>query len=694
VIFSKSREFGYSFIPVARGGKNPLIPEWQRYCERLPNEEEAEHWDARYAGCNVGVTLGPASNLVALDLDINDPEILALAPASPVRKRGLKGETRFFRYNPGITTRHIRHPAIDVLSTGTQTVIPPSIHPETQEPYVWVTPDTLFDVRAEDLPDLDLSFLDVLPRADSLATPGRGGRNNTLVAIVAAMRARGENEERIVSEVYEHDRLNHSPRLFTDPTERFRAGSEEQARNNAWLFVSRVSTSLINKRLASLSAELPVLAEPLVPRIRPEVLYPAPRGIMKTFVEACEANSKGRQDALGLAGAIAWLSVLCANRFATNAGEFRVWPNVYVMSLGYSGYGKGVAHDLCRLLLADCGENLLGSGGYRSGSSIIESLPDQQSRLDLIDEASAMLKAMGSKEIYRAEMNEILCQLFSVSNSYFMGVSSVVKGSNVGATHNPCVSILASTTPTGFRESVKGTIAQMGLFPRFLTFFQRDLGSYKNLKPDEHAAALRKLRAFSETITSVEKRGKEVTLRGGNLLDAKNSGPKTCIEYDPIVIPYTPAATALWIDYARDKYQGGLEDPDGFKSAFLNRFAELAAKLSLLDAVSLGAAEVDADNVRWAIDVVEYQWTVVQDMYEVASAKTKALSESQQMLQVIKEKGHVTRTELAKVTQHLDARERNAVLQNLLEAGLIKEVSQPNQPGKPGRPKTVIVFVG
>lgn len=693
MIFSKSREFGYSFIPVARGGKNPLIPEWQRYCERLPNEEEAEHWDARYAGCNVGVTLGPASNLVALDLDINDPEILALAPASPVRKRGLKGETRFFRYNPGITTRHIRHPAIDVLSTGTQTVIPPSIHPETQEPYVWVTPDTLFDVRAEDLPDLDLSFLDVLPRADSLATPERGGRNNTLVRIVAAMRARGESEERVVNDVYEYDRLNHSPRLFTDPTERFKAGSEEQARNNAWLFVSRVSTSLINKRLASLSVELPVLAEPLVPRIRPEVLYPAPRGIMKTFVEACEASSHGRQDALGLAGAIAWMSVLCANRFATNAGKFKVWPNVYVMGLGYSGYGKGVAQDLCRTLLIDCGEPLLGSGAYRSGSAIIEGLAEQQSRLDLIDEASAMLKAMGSKESYRAEMNEILCQLFSVSNSYFMGVSSIVRGSNVGAAYNPCVSILATTTPTGFRESVKGTIAQMGLFPRFLTFYQRDLGGYKDLKPEVYDAAIRRMKSFTQGVMSIEKRGEEMTLSGGNLLDPKNTGPKTCMKYDPVVIPYTPSATALWSDYSRSQYERGRAEPEAFHSAFMNRFAELAAKLSLLDAVSLGAAEVDVDNVRWAIDVVEYQWTVVRDMYEVASAKTKALSESQQMLQTIKEKGHVTRTELAKASQHLDARERNAVLQNLLEAGLIKEVSQPNPPGKPGRPKTILMFV-
>src|SRR5262249_61924361 len=40
---------------------------------------------------------------------------------------------------------------MEVLTTG-QVVIPPTVHPETQRPYKWLTEYTLFDVRIDDLP--------------------------------------------------------------------------------------------------------------------------------------------------------------------------------------------------------------------------------------------------------------------------------------------------------------------------------------------------------------------------------------------------------------------------------------------------------------------------------------------------------------------------------------------------------------
>ncbi len=53
---------------------------------------------------------------------------------------------------------------IDILSGGTQTVLPPSIHPNTGEPYKWMG-QPLHEVKLEDLPLVDKRFLVVLATA-------------------------------------------------------------------------------------------------------------------------------------------------------------------------------------------------------------------------------------------------------------------------------------------------------------------------------------------------------------------------------------------------------------------------------------------------------------------------------------------------------------------------------------------------
>jgi len=73
-----------------------------------------------------------------------------------VKKAGAKGETRFY-YGPSIASQNWSldgNRVIEVIGPGRQTVLPPSIHPDTQQPYRWLTPDTLEDVQPQDLPAL------------------------------------------------------------------------------------------------------------------------------------------------------------------------------------------------------------------------------------------------------------------------------------------------------------------------------------------------------------------------------------------------------------------------------------------------------------------------------------------------------------------------------------------------------------
>ena len=118
-------------------------------------------YGARWPRASLGVALGLAG-VIALDVDTEDAAqlaaIRAAVPISPVAKAGAKGFTAFYRASSGagIASRHFaagrKQGICDLLSTGTQTVLPPSPHPAGHA-YRWLTPDTLLTVQARELPE-------------------------------------------------------------------------------------------------------------------------------------------------------------------------------------------------------------------------------------------------------------------------------------------------------------------------------------------------------------------------------------------------------------------------------------------------------------------------------------------------------------------------------------------------------------
>jgi hypothetical protein len=160
-------ELGFSPLLIAPREKKPISASWQQWCVALPTDEIIDDWQAIYDislktnRYNIGIACGPASGIVALDIDVNDEAILDLCPPSPVRRKGKKGEVRFFKYHESLQKSFPIKGVGDFLSTGRQVLIPPSTHPDGME-YIWLTPDTLENFSKHDLPSLDLSFVDKL----------------------------------------------------------------------------------------------------------------------------------------------------------------------------------------------------------------------------------------------------------------------------------------------------------------------------------------------------------------------------------------------------------------------------------------------------------------------------------------------------------------------------------------------------
>jgi hypothetical protein len=201
-------ERGYGALPIMPGTKRPGfllagqwigLPNWQRrFNSGAPSATELTRWAAGDTGLGV---VGGYNGLVAVDIDTDDPvywnALIAILPSSPVRKTGQKGETLFY-YGPDIEKSQSwsidKKRIVDLIGPGRQTVLPPTIHPDTHKPYRWVTCETLEDLKPSELPLLPA---DIAERITAGLTP-LGYRPE--LAPQAANRSNGDSPYRALNE--------------------------------------------------------------------------------------------------------------------------------------------------------------------------------------------------------------------------------------------------------------------------------------------------------------------------------------------------------------------------------------------------------------------------------------------------------------------------------------------------------------
>jgi hypothetical protein len=171
---------GYSAIPVLPHSKRPGTRsrgqwygdlDWTRFCDRLPTDIEVGVWERYPDDAGVCIALGKASGgLVAIDVDTDDHRVQeaieSVLPPSPVQKAGRKGYTGFYRAREAVVSCAFNvkygERALDLLAHGKQTIVPPTLHPDTGKPYIWITASTLLDVTPDRLPMLPDDIADRL----------------------------------------------------------------------------------------------------------------------------------------------------------------------------------------------------------------------------------------------------------------------------------------------------------------------------------------------------------------------------------------------------------------------------------------------------------------------------------------------------------------------------------------------------
>lgn len=172
---------GYSPLPIAPGAKFPgyaaadgtpqKISGWQRWCSEQPSAHTVAAWLRMIGDRETGIGVACGRGLIVVDIDSDDcvDAVQAALPLASVIKRGRKGASLFFRGDTGIiATKHFRAAGggalVDLLSTGTQSCIPPTRHPDGMT-YEWLTEDSLFDTPLDHLTEAPDDIAERLAKA-------------------------------------------------------------------------------------------------------------------------------------------------------------------------------------------------------------------------------------------------------------------------------------------------------------------------------------------------------------------------------------------------------------------------------------------------------------------------------------------------------------------------------------------------
>ena len=678
-----AREFidaGYSVIPDKFASKQPAIKGWTNYCEHKPTDQEVENWFNSFEETNVAVCLGKASGIVAIDFDSMDPEIAKImemaTPPSRVEKKGTKGWTRFYKWHPGIKTDNLKingNIIFEILSDGKKTTIPPSKHPSGSS-YEWVG-ESLATVRPEELGMFPLNIINTV-RDLILTKTGHAqvveynkviqGRNDALSKFAAEV-IKEENELGIIiNKLIAFDEETNDPPLFTDASE----FGNDDAKTNALHFFASHLTSWNTKRYNNNQSYEDVLipkegvegkskSEASENSSNPEL--PKPEGVLAAIMTYILKNSYIEQPSFAFSAALSLIATLSGRKF-----EFEgVAPNLYLLNVAPSGSGKNAPQEKIKEVLIDAKcDYLLGSGDYVSDASLMDGLPESPVRLDIIDEAGGMLKSVNrGGATYNGKMADILAELYTTSTSIFLG-RQTAEG-NKGRALRPNVNLLCSTTPTGLSEGVTVTAIEKGLMGRFLIFIGD--GNKKARRVEQPT------RLDNTTILKLQQLASYQPEKSDKVIAGHAQ--------DITFLTKTDQANII-LQQAFDEFDKWRIDAEGddIMLPVISRLYQQMLKVTMIHAISRQifkpVPEVDHNDVVFGYQTIRYFYFHMKDIIHQCVFSNKTEENVRKVLKTIERRDGLglTKQEISNRTRFLKKKERNEILEDLIEAGQIEYV--------------------
>lgn len=718
---------GYAILPIGPGTKKPGqfkrgawadYPEWNRHAERATTEVEIATWSA-WPDCGIGIVGGAVA---AVDIDIVDSPDLALQIEHLARDR--LGDTQALRigkapkrmliYRTAEPFRGIKRHPLEVLCLGQQ-FLAYATHPDTGAPYAW--PDEgLADLDISDLPEITAdaaaAFLDeayaLLPEAlrqRGLAASTSSAEHlrshsqiGTVPAIISAL-------EWLPNDELDYDswmRIGMALKgaLGDAGADLFAEWSAQAAKDvpamtaKAWASFKpdRIGAGTIY-HLAMERGWQPDIDLRLDGSVDPEGAHPAagllsrlgvqsdqggdtpasppftlvmPDGLVGDLTDYMLATARRPQPLLSLGASLCAIGALMGRQYRTTSN---LRSNLYVVGIADSGSGKNHAREIINETFFEAGlAHHLGGNKIASGAGLLTALHRQPAILFQIDEFGMFLAAAADRKRSPRHITEILdnmTELYTAAGGIFLGAEYANRdGTNERRDINqPCLCVYGTTTPLHFWGALQGANVVDGSLARFLI-----LPSDEDYPDENIAVGIRQ--APPALIQGLQHLASGGGAHKGNLT-GKTADQNTSVT--PMIVPMTDGARARFKALSVE-LTGELRAAAGTAcTAILARIGENALKLALIVAVGRDPVQpqIDITATDWAIDFVRYyaQRTMAAVERHVADTETEAhLKRLKEIIRAAGSKG-ITKSEITRASQWLKSRDRNEILETLIESG-------------------------
>jgi Bifunctional DNA primase/polymerase, N-terminal/AAA domain/Primase C terminal 1 (PriCT-1) len=198
-------ELGWALVRL--DGKVPKGKGWQELEADPDPEHAAGLWSVWGERWNMGAVLGSAAvAVVEYDTEEGATRLRELfsgrRPLTPTAKTG-SGRLHFYFRQPDDVAKAARD-GVELRLGPHQCAVPPSEHPETGEPYVWLEGCEPWTLPLAEVPSALLEFFAEAHRDGHGAAPvadviPEHGRNSTLTSLAGSMRRRGMGEAEILA---------------------------------------------------------------------------------------------------------------------------------------------------------------------------------------------------------------------------------------------------------------------------------------------------------------------------------------------------------------------------------------------------------------------------------------------------------------------------------------------------------------
>lgn len=710
---------GYAPIPIPAGSKVPVLKGWQAL--RLAEDELPRHFNGAPTSGNIGLLLGePSGWLVDVDLDCEEAISLAgqyLPPTGATSGRpGKPGSHWWYTCEGAVTRKHqdpvTRKMIVELRSTGAQTVVGPGVHP-SGEPYDPLegdptvvdhaelaaavvalaeaviearhgrkeaivsrappTGNSRFSALPEDLVERRAAaYLDRVPPAIS----GSGGHGQTYAAATAMVHGFGLDPGAAFRLLW--DRYN--PRCQPPWSEKelrhkvSDAASKPHDRPLGWLRdsypaeASDVDLSRFDPERRHADEERPRERVP-DPGPFPAHLLHVP-GFIEGVVAHNLATATRPQPVLALAAAIGLQAVIAGRKVRDERGNR---TNLYCVGVAPSGAGKDHARKVNKnvLFAADLVEHE-GNEDLASDAGLVTAVENEPAILFQIDEFGRFLRTIGDpkKAPHLFNVLTALMKLYSSADTIFRGKAYADKKRNK-VVDQPCVSVYGTTVPEHFYESLTADSLSDGFIARLLVFEATETPARQRARA----------RAVPEDIK-----------RAAGWWGSFNPAGNLQREHpEPLVVEATPQAGAIF-DALATTVDSELGKPDEAGRSLWARAEEKACRLALVYACSACAEKpvIDEAAARWACELSEYLTNRMLYIAHEWVADGVFDARQKRVVRVVRRAGgRISRSELCRKTQWLSQRERQEVIENLLETQQLRQEEEPTAT----RPRVVYALV-